>query len=87
MHAIAMGGFLVLTILLYKLYSTDQFELPVPFTDDIRMPTSTIVYAVIFFAGCIGTARLKLERHSSTEVYIGFILGILSMLISYMIVG
>ena len=38
-----------------------------------------ILATLIFISGIVGTARLILEKHTSTQVYAGFLLGILIM--------
>lgn len=38
-----------------------------------------ILITLIFIAGMVGTARLILEKHTSSQVYAGFLLGLLIM--------
>jgi len=38
-----------------------------------------ILLTLIFIAGMVGTARLILEKHTSSQVYAGFLLGLLIM--------
>jgi len=84
-HAIAIGGFLALTIHLYRSYSTDQFILPLPFLYDLRISTVFLVYVVILLAGLVCSARLMTGQHTSSEVFVGFMIGVLSMSMSYLI--
>jgi hypothetical protein len=48
----------------------------------------TIPLAITFFlAGLVATARMVLSAHSPAEIYAGFLVGILSQLVAYAIVG
>lgn len=85
MHAIAVGALLVVIILLYTTYSTDQFILP--FFDDIRVSTVYLLYVGILVAGLVCSARLITHSHTPWEVYAGFVIGTLSMTMSYLIIG
>lgn len=86
-HATAIGGFLAMTLLLYLLYSTDQFILPLPFLYDLQISTVYLLYVVIFLAGLVCSARLMTGSHTSVEVFVGFFVGLLSMTVSYLIIG
>jgi hypothetical protein len=87
MHTIAVGALLVVIILLYTTYSTDQFILPLPFSEDIRISTVYLLYGGILLAGLVCSARLITHSHTPWEVYTGFIIGTLSMTMSYLIIG
>lgn len=70
LHAIGIGGLLgFLGVLSFS------YEL------------NLIVLLALFFiiAGIIMTSRLKLKAHEGNEVYIGFIIGVLSQIITYII--
>ncbi len=44
----------------------------------------TIIVSLLFIlAGLIGVSRLKLHAHNSSEVYLGFIIGMITQFISY----
>ena len=53
----------------------------------LQMNISLLLVITLLLAGIVGTARLILNAHSSAEIYIGFLAGILSQLIAYAIVG
>jgi hypothetical protein len=67
-HTMTAGGVLGLFIIL-------TFLSPINMT----MP----LLAVIIIAGCIGTARLLLGAHNPPQIYLGYFLGILSMVAAY----
>jgi hypothetical protein len=87
MHAIGVGGFLTLTVILYVSFTTDQFVLPVPFLLDILTPTIVIVYVAILVAGLVCSARLISGTHTPAEVYVGFFTGVLSMLVACLVLA
>ncbi len=43
----------------------------------MQMPILLAICACVMLAGCIGFARLKLNAHTPTQVYVGFIFGCL----------
>jgi hypothetical protein len=53
----------------------------------MNMNISLPLIAALLITGIVGTARLILQAHTPAEIYTGFILGILSQLIAYGIVG
>jgi len=81
MHAIAIGGLLAFTFLLYWSYSTSQFALSFQ-RFDLSIPTIYLVYLAIVVAGVVCSARLILGEHNRPEVYSGVIVGIMSILIA-----
>ncbi len=87
MHAIAIGGFLLFTIFLYGSYSTAAFILPLPYWNDLEIPTNYILYAAILLAGLVCSARLILSKHTSGEVYVGFFVGVIGMSLAYLLLG
>ncbi len=82
-HAAAAGGLLVLTWILYRQFSTTYFLLSLPPFSDLQVPTVYILYAAILLTGVICTARLISGNHTPGQVYGGFILGVLSMIVAY----
>ena len=43
----------------------------------MQMPMFTILSSCLLIAGCIGFARLKLNAHTPSQIYVGFIFGYL----------
>lgn len=85
MHAIGIGGFMVLIIILYRFYSTDQFVLPIAFLRNPEIQTSTLLYTAILVSGLVCSARLIEKHHTSGEVYVGFGTGVICMIIASLI--
>jgi len=87
MHAISIGGFFLGLVLLYYKYSTDHFILPLSRLYDLQIPTVCLVYIAILAAGLVCSARLVLGKHSPTEVYLGLVVGVVSMSMAYWALG
>ncbi len=68
LHTLGIGGIIGFIIIM-----SNEYQL-----------NFNIIIAVLFIlAGVIAVARLKLNAHYPKEIYIGFLLGILTQLISY----
>ena len=67
-HAIAMGGFVGIAL---SLTIISTYNLVVP------------LMLVILLAGAVGSARMYLGSHNSTQVYTGYMIGLLAQLISF----
>ena len=50
-----------------------------------QIVTYPIIIPLIFIAGLVGCARLKLEAHTSAQVYSGFITGLISMFLLFVL--
>ena len=72
MHAIGMGGWLGLFVLI---------------ANNGSMLMTWPLAAVILLTGLVGTARLILQSHKPYEVYAGFILGFIAQVAAYLVVG
>ncbi len=68
MHTAAAGGALGAVLIL-------------AFIGKINIMTAIIVFTII--AGIIGTARILLKAHKPSEVWLGYVVGILSQFIAY----
>jgi membrane-associated phospholipid phosphatase len=44
-----------------------------------------VVIPLILIAGVVGYARLKLEAHSQSQVYLGFVTGFLTMFLIFVL--
>jgi hypothetical protein len=86
MHALSIGGLFVMTIFLLIHYSTNLFILPLPFGNDLRIPSVYLLYCVILLCGVICSIRLAAGAHNRFEVYAGFLTGAISMCIAQLIV-
>jgi hypothetical protein len=72
LHSIAMGGVLAAIILTAFYYQTNL---------------GIYIIATIVLAGIVGSSRLLVSDHTTTELYSGYIVGITAQLIAYSILG
>ncbi|HZV69868.1 MAG TPA: hypothetical protein VFG10_10000 [Saprospiraceae bacterium] len=84
-HAAGMGGLVVLVALTKLKFGYDVAQIGFPGGVNLVLSIDYILYGVIILAGIVCTARLLLKSHESREVYLGLIMGILGMTVSYLI--
>lgn len=85
MHAAGVGGLVTLVALTKITFGYEQAQIGVPGGVNIVMPLDYILYFVILIAGMVCTSRMILNAHNLKEVYLGFIVGVASIAISYFI--
>ena len=66
-HTGAMGSFIIVTIALCTLSSAN---------------VNYLVILVILFAGIIGSSRLLLSTHSTSEIFVGYFIGMVSQVVA-----
>lgn len=66
-HTGAMGCFIIITIALCTLSSGN---------------VNYLVILVVLFAGIIGSSRLLLNAHNTSEIFVGYFIGILSQVVA-----
>ena len=84
-HAAGMGGLLTLVALTKLKFGYDEAQIGFPGGLNLVLSIDYLLYGVIILAGMVCTSRLLLKSHESKEVYLGLIVGILGMTISYLI--
>lgn len=80
LHAVGMGGLLGMIVLTMLLYSYDTFLFM-----DMTIHMLSLLIAVIFICGLVGTARLILDAHEAVELYSGYIIGFCTQFIAFSI--
>jgi membrane-associated phospholipid phosphatase len=71
MHAVGMGGFVAMLLLLHLYYS---------YTD-----TSGLLLGGIVAAGAVGTARLLLKAHEPNDIFGGYMVGFVCQFLAFRI--
>ncbi|MDQ3016951.1 MAG: hypothetical protein M3R25_09585 [Bacteroidota bacterium] len=84
-HAAGMGGFVALVTLTKLTFGYDSAQIGMPGHVNLVLPLNYILYAVIILAGIVCTSRLILLAHVLKEIYIGFLIGLAGMVLSYFI--
>ena len=83
MHAAGAGGLVALVVLTKATFGYDQAQIGIPGGVNLVLPIDYIMYGAIVIAGMVCTSRLILRAHSLKEVYTGFLIGLISILLSY----
>ncbi|MBK9983530.1 MAG: hypothetical protein IPP15_14275 [Saprospiraceae bacterium] len=84
-HAAGMGGLVALVALTKLKFGYDEAQIGFPGGVNLIVSIDYLLYGVIILAGIVCTSRLLLKAHESKEVYLGLMMGILGMVISYLI--
>ncbi len=87
LHAAGVGGFVAMAVLTKLTFGYSQAQIGLPGAINIVLPVNFILYGVILIAGMVCTSRLILKAHNLKEVYLGFIMGICGITISYLILN
>lgn len=85
MHAAGVGGLVALVALTKISFGYDNAQIGIPGGVNLVMPLDYILYAVILIAGFVCTSRMILKAHNLAEVYMGFLIGIVSIILAYFI--
>ena len=85
LHAAGVGGLVALVALTKITFGYSQAQIGIPGGINIVLPLDYIMYGVILVAGMVCTSRLILKAHNLKEVYLGFGMGLLSIIFSYFI--
>jgi hypothetical protein len=84
-HAAGMGGLVTMVALTKLKFGYEEAQIGFPGGINLVLSIDYLLYSVIILSGIVCTARLILDAHESKEVYLGFIMGVLGILSSYMI--
>ncbi len=84
LHTTGAGGFIAGVIILISVRTNELIEISL-FDSIWQLHPMVIVIIAILIAGLIGTSRLILEAHRPVDIYGGYLVGIISLLIAYRI--
>jgi len=82
LHTVGVGGLLAGFLLIRFNFSYDTFVLNLLGTS-YEVQTNVLLILIILISGAVGSARLFLKAHSPDQVYGGYFVGVISMLIAY----
>ncbi len=82
LHGVGMGGWLMLTIFMFKYFDFDAFSINLgEYSYNIGL--NYWLFLVLLLSGIVGTSRLALKAHQLDEVSIGFMVGMLGQIIAF----
>lgn len=84
-HAAGMGGLVAMVALTKTDFGYNQAHIGLIGGANLIVPIDTLLYASILMAGMVCTSRLILKVHVLKEVYLGLIVGLVSILVAYFI--
>jgi len=82
LHTVGMGGLLTGFILIRYFYLYETFV--VNFLGNVyQVQTNIVLLLIIIAAGLVGSARLLLGAHNPDQIYGGYFIGMISMLLAF----
>jgi hypothetical protein len=84
-HAAGMGGLVAMVALTKLTFGYNQAHIGLFGGANLVVPVDTLLYGSIIMAGAVCTSRLILKAHILKEVYLGFIVGLVSIAVAYFI--
>jgi len=84
-HAAGMGGFVAMITLTKMIFGYDQAHIGLVGGVNLVIPIDMLLYGSIIIAGAVCTSRIILKAHVIREVYLGFLVGIVSITVAYII--
>lgn len=85
LHAVGMGGLVIVVLLIRNYFSYDVFHLNFGALGKYSINMDLILIVAIIFAGLVGSARLFLHAHKPSDVYGGYLVGILAQCLAFII--
>lgn len=85
LHAAGVGGLVAIVALTKITFGYSQAQVGIPGGVNVGIPIDYLLYGAILIAGMVCTSRLILKAHDLKEVYLGFIIGLVSIILSYFI--
>lgn len=84
-HAVGMGGFVAMLMFMVMDWNDSGIVLPVP-GGILQISMFVLLILAIVLAGLVGTARLALRAHEPADVYRGYAIGFVSILLASWVV-
>ena len=84
LHTIAIGGLICFWLIIRYYFCTDDIMyFRFKETEVSRFHIHQLLGISLILGGWIGTSRLYLKAHTSEEVYLGYVIGIISIIIAF----
>lgn len=86
LHGVGVGGLLAGTFMIRFFFSYEEFLLNLGPLGTFLINVDILLMAAILIAGMVCSARLYLNAHKESDLYGGFVVGVFSQLIAYIII-
>lgn len=84
-HAAGMGGLVAIVALTKLTFGYSQAQIGLVGGANLVLPMDSLLYGTIFMAGVVCTSRIILKAHEARDVYAGFLVGLMSILMAFWI--
>jgi len=84
-HAAGVGGLVMMIALTKQIFGYNDAQIGLVGGVNLVLPIDGLLYGSILIAGAVCTSRLILKAHEPKQVYAGFMVGIVSILVAYFI--
>ncbi|HNL40506.1 MAG TPA: hypothetical protein PKH43_15250, partial [Saprospiraceae bacterium] len=84
-HAVGMGGLVAMLLFLVVDWNDAGIVVPLP-GGGLQISTFVVLILGIVLAGLVGTARLALKAHEPADIYRGYAVGFVSILLAAWVV-
>ncbi len=81
-HAAAIAGFLGMVLICMHLYSVGIFKVDLPFLGGCIISMNFVLITSILIAALVMSSRLILQVHSTTQIFLGFAVGLLGQFVA-----
>lgn len=83
LHGVGMGGLVTAMFFIRFFYSYNSFILDLGSVGVYHVHVNALLFMVIIIAGLVGSCRLYLGAHNKTDLYGGYLVGIISQIIAF----
>jgi hypothetical protein len=80
-HATGMGGMVAMLLVTGLTWNNTMFELPI-FGGILQFSMMALLAVGIVLAGLVGSARLALAAHTPVQLYLGYVVGFVAVLVA-----
>jgi membrane-associated phospholipid phosphatase len=80
-HAVGMGGLVAMLLLAMKTWGGGMFDVPA-LGGILQLSLNVVLAIIVVLAGLVGTARLALGAHEPRDLYRGYAVGIVAVLLA-----
>lgn len=85
LHTVGMGGLMMMAIIIQYLFGYDYVFLSLGALGSYQIAFFVILILIIVIGGLVGTSRMILGRHGRSDIWGGYVVGILSQIIAFRI--
>lgn len=86
LHSIGTGSFIMIVLLFMSLFQIHQFPVYAGFLGNYEMDLSFFLLLAILIGGVIGFGAKRFHAYANQDIYGGAIVGIMSQLLSFLII-